>query len=84
MSDKELEECFIKESTDNEISVYVLLGGNLAVALFGTKKSASMSQFVHVRDLKCSLDICTTRVKSKKHTLRVKQVPVCQHSLIGE
>lgn len=82
--DEELEEALRNESSDNDISVFVLPGGNLAVPLCGTNKSELMSEFIHVRDLKCSLDICTKKVKSKKHTLIVKQVPVCRHSLIGE
>lgn len=71
------------ESSDNEVHVWLLPGGNIAVPLCGTEKGQSMTEFVHVRDLKCSLDICTKNIKSKKHTLVVKEVPVCQHTLLG-
>ena len=83
VSDESLEEAFINESTDNEISVYVLPGGNIAVSLLGTEKNQFVTDFVDIRDLKCTLDICSKKVKSKVHTLVVKGVPVCRHSLLG-
>ena len=83
VTDESLEEAFINESTDNEISVYVLPGGNIAVPLLGTEKNQFVTDFVHIRDLKCTLDICSKKVKSKVHTLVVKGVPVCRHSLLG-
>ena len=71
------------ESSENEVHVFELPGNNIAVPLCGTEKGQTMVDFVHVRDLKCGLDICNKR-KSKKHTLVVKEVPVCPHVLLGE
>ena len=83
VSDEDLEDAFKNESSDDEICVFVLPGGNLAVALLGVEKNQFMTDFVHLRDLKCSMDKCVKKVKTKLHTLVVKGLPVCRHSLLG-
>ena len=78
VTDETLEEAIKNESSDGEINVYSLPGGNLAVPLLGTEKNDSMTDFVHLRDLKCTLDSCTKKVKSKLHTLVVKGLVLSQ------
>ena len=84
VSDEALEEAYRMEASDNEISIFVLPGGNVAVPLLGTEKNQYITDFVHVRDRKCTLDKCVKNVKSKFHTLVIKGVPVCRHSLLGK
>ena len=81
--DESLEKALISESSDGEITVYQLPGENIAVPLLGTEKTEFLTDFVHLRDLKCSLDTCSKKSKSKLHTLVLKGTPVCQHSLLG-
>ena len=83
VADEVLEQALTYESSDNEIIVHLLPGGNIAVPLLGSEQRNIMADFVHIRDLKCSLDGCTTKVKSKLHTLVIKGIPVCRHSLLG-
>ena len=71
------------ESSDGEIHVYLLPGDNIVVPLLGLDKDQFMTDFVHIRDLKCSIDKCTKKVKSKHHTLVVKDHPVCRHLLLA-
>ena len=77
-----MEEAYKLEASDNEISVFVLPGGNVVVPLLGTEKDQYTTDFVHVRNLKCTLEKCKKK-KSKSHTLVVKGQPVCRHSLLG-
>ena len=84
VTDEIIEEAFKHESLDGGISVYVLPGKHLAVPLLGFEKKTVSTDFVHLIDLKCELDSCTKKVKSKKHTLVTKGVPVCPHSLLGK
>ena len=81
--DESLEKALISESSDGDINVYLLPGDNIAVPLLGTEKNEFLTDFVHLRDLKCSLDTCSKKTKSKLHTLVLKGTPVCQHSLLG-
>ena len=83
VTDENLEEAFKNESSDNEICVFLLPGENIAVPLLGVEKNQFTTDFVHLRDLKCSLDNCVKKSKSKLHTLVVKGLPVCRHSLLG-
>ena len=83
VSDATLEEAITNESSDNEIHVFLLPGGNIAVPLFGLTRDQFMCEYVHVREKKCSLDECVKKVKSKFHTLVVKGQPVCRHSRLG-
>ena len=76
VSDEALEEAYKMEASDNEICLFVLPGGNVAVPLLGTEKDQYMTDFVHVRDMKCTLDKCVKKVKSRFHTLVMKGVPV--------
>ena len=82
VTDENLEREFLEESSDGEISVYKLPGGNLAVPRLGSEKTKYMTDFVHIRDLKCTLEQCL-KGKSKQHTLMVKGAPVCRHLLLG-
>ena len=43
VTDATLEEAIVNESSDNEIHVFLLPGGNLAVPLFGLIKDQYMS-----------------------------------------
>ena len=83
VSDGSLEEAIRNESSDNEILVFLLPGDNIAVPIFGMERDQCMCDFVHVRELKCSLDKCVKKVKSKFHTLVEKGQPVCRHSRLG-
>ena len=83
VSDSNLEHEIKMESSDGEVHVFQLPGGNLAVPLLGLDKDQYMTDFVHVRDLKCSLQECTKKTRSRHHTLVVKDQPVCRHSLLG-
>ena len=71
------------ESSDGEVHVYLLPGGNIAVPVLGLDKDQFMTDFVHIRDLKCSIDKCTKKSKSKQHTLVVKDEPICRHLLLA-
>jgi hypothetical protein len=84
VSEETLEKVFRDNSSDGEIVVHVLPGGNLAVPLLDTEKTQFMTDYVHLRDLKCNIDACSKKVKSKLHSLVVKGVPVCRHSLLGK
>lgn len=52
ISDEKLEEALKQESSDEEIHVYLLPGGNIAVPLLGLEKDQFMTDFVHIRDNK--------------------------------
>ena len=52
MSDDVLEREYKSASSDGEICIYKLPGGNLAVPLLGMEKTKVMTDFVHLRDLK--------------------------------
>ena len=82
VTDEELEQELLEESSDGEIFVYKLPGGNFVVPLLGCEKSKLMTDFVHLRDLNCSVERCS-KGKSRLHTLMVKGAPVCQHLLLG-
>jgi hypothetical protein len=83
VSDEHLEEAFKSESTDDEITIYLLPGKIVAVPILNSEYSGNEnSEFVHLNDLKCTLESCST-YKSKKHTLVVKGVSLCSHSLLG-
>ena len=84
VSEEALEKAFRDNSSDGELVIHVLPGGNMAVPLLGTEKTTFMTDYVHLRDLKCNLDPCNKKVKSKLHSLVVKGVPVCRHSLLGK
>ena len=83
VAEEALEQAFTAESSDGEILVHILPGGNMVVPSLGAVQKNAMADFVHIRDLKCSLDACSAKVKSKQHTLVMKGVPVCCHSLLG-
>ena len=82
VTDEDLEKEIIAESSDGEIFVHKLPGGNLAVPRLGSEKTKLMTEFVHLRDLKCTVEKCQ-KGKSKLHTLMVKGAPVCRHLLLG-
>ena len=87
VSEEELEKAFNLESSDDEITVYHLPGKQMAVpmvTLDGEGRSNQSETFVHLKDLKCTLDSCTKKLKSKKHTLIVKGSLLCRHSLLGQ
>ena len=81
--DSNLVEEYKNQSADGEVHVFILPGGNLAVPLLGIDKDQYMTDFVHIRDLKCNLARCVKQLKSKQHTLVVKNRPVCRHTLLG-
>ena len=83
ISDEMLEKSLLNESSDGEVTVFKLPNGNIAVPILDIFSSRNSEDFVHVRDLKCSLDSCTKKT-SKKHTLVEKGVPVCPHSMLGK
>ena len=56
VKDMSLEQILINEASDNQIVVYKLPGGNLAVPLLGLAKDQYMTDFVHLRDNKCSIE----------------------------
>ena len=82
VTDENLERELKNESSDGEILIFTLPGENIAVPLLGIDKNKLMTDFVHLRNLKCNLETCS-KVKSKLHTLVVKGLPVCRHSLLG-
>ena len=82
VTDENLERELMEDSSDGEISVYRLPGGNLVVPRLGSEKTKLMTDFVHIRDLKCTVEQCL-KGKSKLHTLMVKGAPVCRHLLLG-
>lgn len=78
--DESLERSFTNESSDGEINLYFLPGANIAVPVLDIHAAGNLPEFVHVRDLQCSLDICSR--KSKKHTILEKGVPLCAHRIL--
>lgn len=52
VTDDILERELMNGSSDGEICIYKLPGGNLAVPLLGIEKTKLMTDFVHLRDLK--------------------------------
>ena len=84
VSDENLEKSLLKESSDGEVTIFKLPSENYAVPILDLFTSANSEDFVHVRALKCSLDNCARKTKSKKHTLVEKGVPMCPHSMLGE
>ena len=82
ISDEDLERSLLNESSDGEVTVYVLPGGNIAVPILDIFSSENSEQFVHVKDFNCPLDNCAKKAKSKKHTLVQKGVPLCPHSML--
>ena len=80
--DGNLENSLMDVSSDGEIVVYKLPGGNLAVPLLGIDKTKLMTDFVHLRDEKCTVESCL-KEKTRLHTLMLKGVPVCRHLLLG-
>ena len=83
VTDETLEKELTDESSDGEIHVYKLPGGNLAVPLLGSEKRKLTTDYVHLRNLKCDLEACA-KGKSKLHTIVVKGVPVCRHIMLGK
>ena len=81
--DEFLESSLQKESSDGELIVYKVTYDTIAVPVLDSYALENISDFVHVKDFKCSLDNCRVKVKSKKHTLVVKGIPICPHSLLG-
>ena len=82
VTDENLEQSFLSESSDGEVAVYLLPGDNIAVPILDMFSCDSEATYVHVRDFKCSLGVCS-KVKSKKHTLVEKGTPHCAHSILG-
>ena len=80
MPDEDMEKSLLNESSDGDLTVYSLPGGNIAI--LDTFSSRTTAMFVHVRDTQCPLEICSKKTKSKKHTLVLKGVPICPHSLL--
>ena len=83
VTDENLEASLLRESSDGEVHVYLLPGYNIAVPMLDMFATENSETFVHVRDFQCSLQTCSKKVKSKKHTLVEKGVPVCAHSILG-
>ena len=83
VTDENLEESLLRESSDGEVTAYLLPGCNIAVPMLDMFATENSENFVHVRDFQCSLPACSKKVKSKKHTLVEKGVPVCAHSILG-
>ena len=83
VTDEDLEDAIKSESSDGELQIFLLPGGNIAVPLLGLDKNQFMTDFVHVRGNVCTIDKCVKKVKSKLHTLVVKGQPVCRHSLLS-
>lgn len=82
ISDEELEEAIKKESSDEEIMVFLLPGEIIAVPLFNSETSGSENlDFVHVKGMKCTLESCT-KSKKRKHTLVAKEPSLCLHSFL--
>ena len=87
VSEEDLEKAFKLESSDDEITIFHLTGKQIAVPILNLERdcsSGSTEKFVHLKDLKCTMDSCTRKLKSKKHTLVVKGVSLCRHSLLGQ
>ena len=84
VSDENLEDALKNESSDGEVHIFLLPGGNIAVPLLGIDKNQFMTNFVHIRGNVCTIDKCVKKVKSKLHTLVVKGQPVCRHSLLSK
>ena len=84
VSDVDLEEALKNESSDGELHIFILPGGNIAVPLLGMDKNQFMTDFVHIRGNVCTIDKCGKKMKSKQHTLVVKGQPVCRHSLLSK
>ena len=83
VSDEILEKSFMNESYDGEVTIFELPNRYYAVPMLDIFSPTQSEDFVHVSDLKCSLDICTKKTKSKKHALGRKEVPICPHSMLG-
>ena len=83
MTDETLEVALQNESSDGEIIVYILPGDNIAVPVITKDNDEFMADYVHLHKLKCELDSCNKKAKTKLHTLVVKGVGICQHSLLG-
>ena len=84
VSDENIEKSLYKESSDGEVTIFKLPNETYAVPILDLFDSVNSEDFVHVRALKCSLEICARKTKSKKHTLVEKGVPICPHSMLGE
>ena len=82
--DEVLEKSLMNESSDGDLTVYKLPGGNIAVPSLDMFSSRTCGPFIHVRDSKCQLESCSKKTKSKKHTLLEKGVPLCPHSMLGK
>ena len=80
--DEVLEKSLMNESSDGDLIVYKLPGGNIAVPTLDIFSSRTCGPFIHVRDSKCELESCS-KTKSKKHTLLEKGVSICPHSMLG-
>ena len=83
VTEENLEQSLLNESSDGEVAVHLLPGGNIVVPILDTFSSYSESSFVHVRDFKCSLAVCSKQGKTRKHTLVEKGTPHCPHSILG-
>ena len=81
--DEMLEESLRKESSDGEVTVFLLPDNNIVVPLLDIFLSMYGEEWVHVRNLDCYLEICRKKVKSKRHTLVEKGVPICVHSMLA-
>ena len=83
IADEELEKTFINESSDGEVTVFLLPNDIYAVPILDMFHShQGQEDFVHVRNLKCSLDICN-KGGSKTHALLEKLGPNCPHTILG-
>ena len=80
ISDDSLEESLLDESSDGALTVFLLPGDIVAIPIFNIFATIKSEPFVHVKDFKCSLEVCLK--KSKKHTLIQKGVPLCIHSML--
>ena len=81
--DEVLEKSLLNESSDGDLTVYKLPGGNIAVPILDMFSSRTSGPFIHVRESKCQLESCSKKTKSKKHTLLEKGVSMCPHSMLG-
>ena len=63
--DEMLEESLRMDSSDGEVTVFLLPDNNIVVPLLDIFLSMYGEEWVHVRNLDCYLEICRKKVKSK-------------------
>ena len=80
---EEYKKSSINESSYGEVTVFLLPNDIYAVPILDLFHSyQGQEDFVHVRNLKCSLDICN-KGGSKTHALLEKLGPNCPHTILG-